>query len=287
MKQPPLVRTISDLQKIVNDWHKNGNTIGLVPTMGALHKGHLSLVDTISAQTNKVITTIFVNPTQFGEGEDLSVYPRQLEQDLQALSTTKCDLVFAPSANEIYPDGFATTVTLKGLSDSLEGVNRPGHFDGVATVVTKLFMISRCDSAIFGEKDYQQLCVIRRFVKDLNLGVTILAGPTIREEDGLAFSSRNVYLSPAQRKIAGQLNKILRAAIEKAKAGDDLRTLEDWATKACLTAGFDQVDYMTIADAETLQPLNELSSFEKARIVTVARLGKVRLLDNMGFAVSV
>ncbi len=275
----PVLRTISDIRTQVKTWKQEGYSIGLVPTMGALHHGHLSLVETIAAQTDKVIVSIFVNPTQFGANEDLDSYPRQEAADCEKLASTQASLVYAPSAKEMYPEGYTTRVTLDGISEILEGANRPSHFDGVASVVTKLFMQCQPDIAIFGEKDYQQLAVIRRFVKDLDIPVKVIGGTLIREPDGLAASSRNAYLDSKQRKVAAQLNIILADLVKQSEAGKNLRSLEKEAENQLLQAGFNAVDYVSIIDKDTLQQIDHLS--QEARVVAVARLGNIRLLDNM------
>ena len=274
-----VVRTVAELRQQVAAWRKNGYRIGLVPTMGALHKGHLSLVNTIAEKADKIIVSIFVNPTQFGENEDLDKYPRQEKEDCDKLPTTPANLVFAPSADEMYPPGHTTRVTLDGISEILEGAERPGHFDGVATIVTKLLLQSLPDVAIFGEKDYQQLAVIQQFVGDLDIPVEIIGGAVIREQDGLAYSSRNAYLNARDRAIAGQFNLILKDLVASVLNGADLRAAENTATKALLAAGFLAVDYVSIVNAKTLLPADNMNN--GARVLAVARIGGVRLLDNM------
>ncbi|MCB1814210.1 MAG: pantoate--beta-alanine ligase, partial [Candidatus Competibacteraceae bacterium] len=219
---PTLVTTVAELRQLVRDWRQAGDRIALVPTMGALHAGHLSLVELARRHCERVVTSIFVNPTQFGPQEDFSRYPRPLENDMAALGKVHCDLVFNPGLEQMYPDGpegGLCSVQVRGLSDDLEGRFRPGHFDGVATVVTKLLLQCLPDVAMFGEKDYQQLLVVRRMVRDLMIPTEILAGPTIRDENGLALSSRNQYLDAEQYQIAIQLNKILRALAERLQTG--------------------------------------------------------------------
>lgn len=277
MGDTPIFRTIADMRQQVAAWKTAGLKVGLVPTMGALHQGHLSLIDEISRQgAERIIVSIFVNPTQFAAHEDLNTYPRQEAQDIAALADTKADAVFAPSAAEMYPQGFTTTITLDGPAVGLESDERPHFFGGVALIVCKLLTQSQTDMAIFGEKDYQQLMVIRRMASDLNLPVEIIAGPLIREADGLAMSSRNVYLSAAQRPIAGKLNLILKALAESPLP---IAEAEAEAEKALLEAGFTSVDYATIRDAVTLAPVNDDTKVRRALIT--ARLGEVRLLDNM------
>ncbi len=272
----PVYRTIADMRAQVAAWKADGLRIGLVPTMGALHAGHLSLVAEIAKNCDRIIASIFVNPTQFAAHEDLDTYPRNEAADLAALETTATDCVFAPSAAEMYPDGFTTQILMHGPAQGLETDNRPHFFGGVALIVNKLLSQSQADAAIFGEKDYQQLLVIRRMVRDLNLPVEILAGPIIREADGLAMSSRNVYLSEAQRPIAGKLNTVLKALATSPKPHGEAETE---AEAALLEAGFTGVDYVTIRDADTLALPD--ANTKNRRALIVARLGDVRLLDNM------
>ena len=275
----PVVRTISDLRAIVRAWKNDGYSVGLVPTMGALHHGHLSLINAIAEKADKVIVTIFVNPTQFSADEDLSKYPRQELEDRKKLADTKADIVFAPSVDEMYPSNAETIVSVPKLGKNFEGEHRPGHFDGVATIVAKLLIQSMCDIAIFGEKDYQQLAVIRRLTQDLNIPCEIMAGKLIREDDGLAASSRNAYLNSQERAIAGRFNKIVQELVNNAECNNDLRLLEATAIQKLLQAGFTEVDYVSIVDANTLEIISEIKS--DARILAVARLGNIRLLDNM------
>ncbi len=276
---PPIVRTIKDLRTHVKAWKAEGLLVGLVPTMGALHRGHLSLVEEIAKKTDRIIVSIFVNPTQFSQNEDLESYPRLEAEDLEKLSTTSCHLVFAPDVTEMYPEGHQTSVCLEGITQGLEGTARPGHFDGVATIVSKLLNQCMPDVAIFGEKDYQQLQTIKRFVRDLDMDVEIIGGKLIRESDGLAMSSRNVYLNVNERIIAGQFNLILKDLTQAVNAGTPLREAEAHATELLLKAGFSAVDYVSIRDAENLNEIREIT--RPARVLAVARLGKIRLLDNM------
>src|SRR5690606_34856715 len=217
----PVVRTVTALRETIADWKSSGARIGLVPTMGALHEGHLSLVDLARAHSDRVVASIFVNPTQFGPNEDFDKYPRTEAEDAAMLAGRGCDLLWAPAVEEMYPAGFATEVRVRGLTGILCGADRPGHFDGVATVVTKLFNQVHPDIAAFGEKDFQQLQVIRRLVRDLDLPVRILSGATVREPDGLAMSSRNRRLSPQQRAIAQRLNIIIQAIANTLENGRD------------------------------------------------------------------
>ena len=279
---PTLVTTVAELRQLVRDWRQAGDRIALVPTMGALHAGHLSLVELARRHCERVVTSIFVNPTQFGPQEDFSRYPRPLENDMAALGKVHCDLVFNPGLEQMYPDGpegGLCSVQVRGLSDDLEGRFRPGHFDGVATVVTKLLLQCLPDVAMFGEKDYQQLLVVRRMVRDLMIPTEILAGPTIRDENGLALSSRNQYLDAEQYQIAIQLNKILRALAERLQTGVPVDAALAEAERALLAAGFEAVDYLSLRDAETLQLMNLLD--RPARLLVTARLNGVRLLDNL------
>lgn len=272
----PVFKTIADMRSQVAAWKADGLRVGLVPTMGALHKGHLSLVDEIAKHCDRIIVSIFVNPAQFAANEDLDTYPRHEAADLAALAETQTAAVFMPMATEMYPQGFATSVMIEGPARGLETENRPHFFGGVALIVNKLISQSQADVAIFGEKDYQQLLVIRRMVIDLDLPVDILAGPIIREADGLAMSSRNEYLNDAQRPIAGRLNVILKALADSPLPREEA---EEEARSALLDAGFTAVDYATIRDAETLALPNEKT--EARRALIVARLGDIRLLDNM------
>ena len=254
----------------------DGRRIGLVPTMGALHDGHLSLVEAIGQQVDSVIVSIFVNPTQFAAHEDLDTYPRHEAEDLRKLAATCATAVFTPSASEMYPSGFATSVAVKGPAMGLETDIRPHFFAGVGLVVTKLLLQALPDVAIFGEKDYQQLLVIRRIVRDLDIPVEIVSGPIIRESDGLAMSSRNRYLSSGQREIAGRLNLVLR---ELAESSDLPDIAEAKAHDALLEAGFSTVDYACVRDAETLASPDKQTARRRALIA--ARLGDIRLIDNM------
>lgn len=274
-----IVRTVADLRKTVNDWRKAGLRIALVPTMGALHQGHLSLVEAAKAQADRVVASIFVNPKQFGVNEDLSRYPRQEARDAELLDSVGCHLLFAPGVEEMYPDGFATSISVSGVSEGLCGASRPGHFDGVALVVTKLFNMVRPDIAIFGEKDYQQLAVIRRFVTDLNLDVEIIGAPIVREPDGLAMSSRNAYLSEAERGIASALPQTLARVRDQIAGGADVGKAIAGGVQELLDAGFAAVDYLELRDARTLAPLQTLD--REARLFVAARLGTTRLIDNL------
>lgn len=275
----PLARTIKDMRDQVAIWRAAGERIGLVPTMGALHEGHLSLIDVARASgATKIIVSIFVNPTQFGPGEDFDAYPRTEATDAEKLGA-RAGLIFAPNGAEMYPDGFGTTVSVSGVTNTLEGDARPTHFDGVATVVSKLLLAALPDCAVFGEKDYQQLLTISRMVTDLRIPVEILGGPILREPDGLAMSSRNVYLTESERKAAGQLNVILKATADAITKGADIKTATANAEKQLIELGFDRIDYLTVRDTKTLQPIEKLT--EEARILVAAKIGQPRLLDNM------
>lgn len=280
-----IARTVAELRQMVQSAKSRGNRVGLVPTMGALHHGHLSLVEHISTQAETIVVSIFVNPSQFGEGEDFNAYPRNESDDLQKLENTKATIAFLPTVEEMYPDGDSTIVQVAGLTTLFEGEARPGHFAGVATVVSKLLLQCLPDVAIFGEKDYQQLAVIRRFVRDLSMPVEILGAPIIREQDGLAASSRNVYLSADDRTVAGKLNVVLRNLVQRVEAKNPITDEEESAKAALLEAGFTAVDYVAVVCAATMEPMETLN--REARVIAVARIGKVRLLDNMAISPSI
>lgn len=272
-----VLRTVADLRARVQPWQKSSETMGLVPTMGALHEGHLSLVRAAQKDCTRVIVTIFVNPKQFNNPADLAKYPRTEDADLALLQAAGVDILFAPPPDEVYPAGFATTVSVGGVAGPLEGASRPGHFDGVATVVAKLFGMSRASRAYFGQKDWQQLQVVRRMVADLNLPVEIIGCETLREVDGLAMSSRNMRLSPRARAIAPALYAAMTQAATALRAGDSA------ALGACaarlLAAGFDSIDYIDLRDAETLDPI--ATPTRPARLLAAAWLDGVRLIDNI------
>lgn len=277
---PVVVATVEELRAYVRARRALGERIGLVPTMGALHAGHLSLVEAARREAERVIVTIFVNPKQFGPSEDFARYPRTLAADLGSLAGVGADLAFAPSVEEIYPPGFATTVTQQGpAAAGLDDCFRPTHFDGVATVVTKLLNQAQADVAVFGEKDYQQLLVIRRLARDLDIGTKIVGAPTLREADGLAMSSRNVYLSQDERARAPQLHGALSEAARRIRAGEDIGQAVGDARAALAAAGFD-VDYLEARHAETLAPIARREE-GPIRLLAAARLGATRLIDNM------
>ena len=254
-------------------------TLALVPTMGALHAGHLALIAEARQRAERVATTIFVNPTQFNDKADLARYPRQEAEDAMKLRASECDLLWVPSVDDIYPDGFSTSVRVSGISDRWEGEHRPGHFDGVATVVAKLLLSVRPDVALFGEKDFQQLAVIRRMVSDLGIGIDIVGVPTVREPDGLALSSRNVQLSPEDRARAVALPRALEAARDAIMDKVDVRGVLGEAEDSLLRAGFSKVDYFALVDATTLEPLDRVGG--EMRLIAAATIGGTRLIDNM------
>lgn len=277
---PQIVTTVAELRHRVTALRQDDSRVGLVPTMGALHAGHLALVNEIQKHVDVVVVSIFVNPAQFAPHEDFDRYPRALMADAERLGAEGAtDLIFAPSVGEMYPPGFATKIEVGGPALGLESETRPQFFAGVATVVSKLLLAAMPDAAMFGEKDYQQLLVIRRLVADLGLGVQILGAPIIRERDGLAMSSRNAYLSEDERTIAGQLNVVLQSLIATLRDGTSIAEVEDNGKRALLAAGFNKVDYLLVRDAETLTPLNALD--RPARILAAATVGHTRLLDNM------
>lgn len=256
-----------------------GKSLALVPTMGALHAGHLALIAEGKRHADHVAATVFVNPLQFGANEDFGRYPRQEEKDAQLLEEAGCDLLWLPQPDEIYPPGFATTVRVKGLSDRWEGEARPGHFDGVATVVAKLLCAVRPDIAVFGEKDFQQLAVIRRMTQDLELGVEILGVPTVRDADGLALSSRNAYLSADERERAVALPQALKEAARAILSGEPVATALDEAVGQLKAAGFSKVDYVALVNALTLEPLEKAGG--PMRLIAAATIGRTRLIDNL------
>ena len=276
-----IARTVADLRAQVAGWRAVGQTVSLVPTMGALHEGHLSLVTLARQQTRRTVTSIFVNPTQFGPHEDFDSYPRDEARDAALLEGAGCDLLFAPDAGEMYRPGFSTTITVAGVSESLDGAVRPGHFAGVATVVAKLLLQCGPDLAVFGEKDYQQLQVIRRLVSDLDIAVEIAGAPIARAADGLALSSRNAYLTPPERVIAPSLAAILADAVDRLGKGVAVERVEATGLAALERAGFSRVDYFEVRDPGSLAHLGPGPLEGPARILAAAVLGKTRLIDNM------
>jgi len=274
--------TITETWDLLDAARAQGKSIGLVPTMGFLHAGHASLIKASAAENDVTLTTIFVNPLQFAENEDLSDYPRDLDGDLKLCEEAGATIVLTPSVDEMYPQPISTTVAVSELGQSMEGAQRPTHFDGVTTVVSKLFNIGGRCRAYFGEKDYQQLAIVRRMASDLSFPVEIVGCPIVREDNGLAMSSRNTYLSPEQFEAAGVLNRSLRSAVELAESGersaDVVRThiLDMIATEPLVSAP----DYVAIVDAHSLEPLDQLSG--QVRIILAAQVGRPRLLDNIG-----
>jgi pantoate--beta-alanine ligase len=275
----PTVRTVSDLRAVVGGWQRAGERVALVPTMGALHRGHLALVERGRALCPRVVASLFVNPTQFGPNEDFSRYPRDEAADAGLLAGAGCDLLYAPSVAEIYPPGFAVTVTPGPIAERQCGPFRPGHFAGVATVVSKLLLQSQVDVALFGEKDFQQLQVIRRVARDLDIPVAIEGVPTVRDSDGLALSSRNVYLTAEQRALAPTLYRTLQEMARRLEAGEAVAAVSADGLAALRRAGFTEIDYLDIADAETLAPLTRLD--RPGRVLSAVWLGKTRLIDNI------
>jgi pantoate--beta-alanine ligase len=276
------VRTVAALREAVAGWRHAGESVALVPTMGGIHDGHLSLVRRARALADRVVVSLFVNPTQFGANEDLSSYPADEVTDCSLLSGDGVDVVYAPIVTEIYPDGFATTVSVSGLTGGLCGAHRPGHFDGVATVVAKLLTQCLPDMALFGEKDWQQLQVIRRLTRDLDLPVEIVGVSTVREADGLALSSRNAYLEEEQRRIAPALHRVLSTLAETVRdPGAGCEGAARAAAASLLEAGFASVDYVSVCDAETLEPLSRVGDPDRARVFGAAHLGPARLIDNV------
>jgi pantoate--beta-alanine ligase len=279
----PVARSVVELRAAISAWRAQGRRVALVPTMGALHDGHLSLVGIGVSRADRVVASIFVNPTQFAAHEDLAAYPRDEVGDVIKLAGAGCHLLFAPAVDEMYRPGAATVVTVSGVSEPLDGAVRPGHFAGVATVVTKLLNQARPDVAIFGEKDYQQLQVIRRLAIDLDLGVEIVGAPTARTEDGLALSSRNAYLSAEERRRAPELAAALADAVGALRAGAPVAQVEAAAVARLGTAGFGRVDYIEVRDPVDLSRLGPgpLPPGRPARILGAAWLGGTRLIDNM------
>lgn len=272
------VREIGALRDAVAALRSDGAAIALVPTMGALHGGHVALVEAARRPGVRIVASIFVNPRQFGANEDLARYPRREQSDLRMLAEAGCDLVWMPTVETMYPDGFATSISVGGVSETFDGAARPGHFEGVATVVSKLFNQVRPDVAYFGEKDFQQLAVIRRMVIDLDLGIDIVGVPTQRDDDGLALSSRNVYLDEDERAKATALPRALGIAARSIGRGDDVETALAEARVTLNAAGF-AIDYVALADAETLA--EDPAADRPWRLLAAARMGATRLIDNI------
>ena len=268
------------LQDYIGKWKSQGRTVAFVPTMGALHAGHISLIDYAKKCADKVVVSIFVNPKQFGPNEDYEAYPRQEAEDIEKLEKAHTDLLYMPDAETMFPVGFSTGVKVERLSEGLCSATRPNFFEGITTVVTKLLLQVKPDIAVFGKKDYQQLLVIQRLVKDLDIPVIIKGVETLREKDGLALSSRNNYLNKAQRAVAPHLSSILNdVAIKLEDAPHKVEKILNWGKAVLDDAGFDQVDYLELRDARTLEPLQVLN--KPARLLAAAYLGKCRLIDNI------
>lgn len=273
------LRDLPALRNAVDALKRTGEPLALVPTMGALHDGHMALVEEARHRARHVVVSIFVNPRQFGPNEDLDAYPRREAKDAQLLQAAGVDILWAPPVEVMYPEGFSTSIAVSGVSEGLDGAARPGHFDGVATVVTKLFNQVRPDIAIFGEKDYQQLAVIRRMVADLDLPIEIVGLSTQRAEDGLALSSRNAYLTDDERKAALALPRALGEAARQIEKGSTVEAAIAKAIAMLAAHGFDPIDYVTLCDAVTLEPMTMLD--RPARLLGAARMGQTRLIDNI------
>ncbi len=276
------ISSLSELREISRSWHLQEEIIGLVPTMGALHVGHLSLVDLIKPHADKVITTIFVNPKQFNQSSDFENYPNTIDDDCALLEQKGVDLVFIPKAEDIYPQGYATNINVTGLSDGLCGAYRPGHFEGVATIVAKLFLMTAADKAIFGEKDWQQLQIIKRMAQDLNINIDILSAPTMREANGLAMSSRNKRLPEEMLQTAGKLSKILFETadlINQYPNQIEKQLLE--AKEKIIASGFEKVEYLELCQSDNLQSCQQRLPHQDYRLLTAAWLSNIRLIDNI------
>ncbi|UKJ72515.1 pantoate--beta-alanine ligase [Azospirillum brasilense] len=279
-EQPlPVVRSVDDLRARVAAWHRDGKTVALVPTMGALHDGHLALVRRARELADQVVASVFVNPTQFAPHEDFDRYPRDEVGDSRKLASAGCHLLYAPTVRAMYPEGFATAISVGGPAEGLCGTFRPQMFGGVALVVTKLFLQAQPDVAVFGEKDYQQLMVIRRFARDLDIPVRVEGLPTVREADGLAMSSRNAYLSADERTRAPELNRALLDAASALAGGAEADTVLEAVRARITAAGFGSIDYVELRDADTLAPVTRVE--RPARLLAAAWMGKARLIDNV------
>lgn len=270
--------TKSSIREIVEAWRSAGETAALVPTMGALHEGHLSLIDMAKKNASRVVASVFVNPLQFGPNEDFDTYPRDLEADLEKLKARGCNAVFTPERAALFAEDFSTKISVSGVGENHCAVSRPQFFDGVATIVMKLLMIVKPDVAVFGEKDFQQLAVIRRFVRDLDVDMRILGAPIMREPDGLAMSSRNLYLTAEERAAAPELHRTLLRSAEAAGEAD-WPTVRETAIQALQDAGFGKVDYINLVDAASLEEIDRAD--RPARILAAAWLGRTRLIDNV------
>jgi pantoate--beta-alanine ligase len=277
----PIVRTVEALREAVRGWKRQGFTVGFVPTMGALHEGHLSLVREAGARADRVVASVFVNPTQFAPHEDLGRYPRQEAEDAELLASSGCALLYAPGVGAMYPPGASTTVSVGAVAEGLEGEFRPQMFGGVALVVAKLLNQVQPDVAVFGEKDYQQLLVVRRMVRDLDIPTEIVGAPTGRDDWGLALSSRNAYLSETELEVARRLNGVLAEAAAQARSGRPLPAVERDAHASLLKAGFERIDYVAVRRADDLSPFRDNVADAPARVLAAAWLGKTRLIDNL------
>lgn len=274
-----VVRSVAELRAVTGGWRQAGDSVAVVPTMGALHDGHLSLVAQARDACDRVIVTLFVNPTQFDRPEDLAKYPRTENRDRAVLEPAGVDLLFMPGVDEVYPPGFATTVSVSGLTSGMCGDFRPGHFDGMATIVAKLFLMTGAHRAFFGEKDWQQLQIVRRLAADLNIPIEVTGCPTVREADGLAMSSRNARLSPPDRAAAPTLYAALTHAAQRLRGGEDPAPVLEAARAEILAGGFARVEYLDLRHPQTLTPLGRLDG--PARLLAAAWLGPVRLIDNV------
>ena len=277
-----IVHDVFELRAAITSLRSGGGTIALVPTMGALHAGHMALVDEARGRADHVVVSIFVNPKQFGPREDFSHYPRRVDTDAALLRLAGVELLWQPSVEAMYPAEFATTVSVARLGDGLCGAARPGHFDGVATVVAKLLAQVRPDFAVFGQKDWQQLAIVRQMARDLDSHVDIIGVPIVREDDGLALSSRNAYLSPKERQAALTLPRVLGATASAIEAGGDVSEALTKAQDSLKAAGFTPVDYVCLVDAVSLEPLTIFD--REARLLGAAKLGNTRLIDNLGLS---
>jgi pantoate--beta-alanine ligase len=273
-----IVHHLPKLRERIRNLRQKGGAIALVPTMGALHAGHLELIAAAKRKAEHAVVSIFVNPRQFGPNEDLDAYPRPADEDVKLLQSVNCDLLWMPGVPEVYPEGYATNVSVAGLGKGLCGAARPGHFDGVATIVAKLFNQVRPDMALFGEKDWQQLAIIRRMAIDLDLGVEVIGCPIVREEDGLAISSRNRYLTKKERKAASALPRAMADAVTAIEGGAPVSAALAMVREKLSAAGFSEPDYVSLAASDDLKPLKKLD--RPARLFVAARLGKARLIDN-------
>jgi pantoate--beta-alanine ligase len=278
-ESPIVARSVAAMREEVEEWRRAGDVVGVVPTMGALHDGHLALVQAAKSECDRVIATIFVNPAQFAANEDLDAYPRGEVADLAKLQELQTDMAFMPDAGEMYPDGFVTKVRVEGITEILCGLGRPLHFGGVATVVSKLFNQSQADRAYFGEKDYQQFLVVRRMARDLDIPIDVVPVPTVREADGLAMSSRNVYLSIEQRAAAPALYRVIRDVAARVTNGTSAEAAVAWGLEELATCGFDSIEYLEVLEAEMLGPIDFPN--KPGRVFVAAHLGSTRLIDNV------